>query len=84
MNVNLTTREFAFFKRLSFAPDRVFSSENLTDTVWGSEGAAPGSVKVFVYQLRKKLVASATGTVSRRYRLGPYEDDSNLQAGEPQ
>jgi two-component system, OmpR family, response regulator QseB len=74
MDVNLTAREFALLERLALAPDRVFSSEDLIDAVWGSEGAAPGAVKVFVYQLRKKLAASAIETVSRGYRLGPCDD----------
>jgi two-component system, OmpR family, response regulator QseB len=81
-DVNLTAREFALLERLALAADRVFSSEDLIDAVWGSEGAAPGAVKVFVYQLRKKLAASAIDTVSRGYRLGLCADGLNLQAGE--
>ena len=78
MNVNLTSREFALLERLALAPDRVFSSEDLIDAVWGGEGAATGAVKVFVYQLRQKLAASAVETVSRGYRLGSCDH----QAGE--
>ena len=78
LDVNLTAREFALLERLALAPDRVFSSEDLIDAVWGGEGAAPSAVKVFVYQLRQKLAASAIETVSRGYRLGPCDD----QAGE--
>jgi two-component system, OmpR family, response regulator QseB len=84
IDVNLTAREFALLERLALAPDRVFSSEDLIDAVWGGEGAAPSAVKVFVYQLRQKLAASAIETVSRGYRLGPCEDGSNLQTGEPE
>jgi two-component system, OmpR family, response regulator QseB len=81
IDVNLTAREFALLERLALAPDRVFSSEDLIDAVWGGEGAAPGAVKVFVYQLRQKLAASAIETVSRGYRLGPCDDGSILQTG---
>lgn len=70
MDVNLTAREFALLERLALSPERVFSSEDLIDAVWGAEAAMPGVVKVFVYQLRKKISSSLIHTVSRGYRLG--------------
>ncbi len=70
MEVNLTAREFALLERLALSPERVFSSEDLIDAVWGAEGVMPGVVKVFVYQLRKKISSSVIQTVSRGYRLG--------------
>jgi two-component system, OmpR family, response regulator QseB len=79
-DVNLTAREFALLERLALAPDRIFSSEDLIDAVWGGEGAAPGAVKVFVYQLRQKLAANAIETVSRGYRLGPCSDVEGASA----
>lgn len=74
LDVNLTSREFSLLERLALAPERIFSSEDLIDAVWGSDGTAPGAVKVFVYQLRQKFGLSVIQTVSRGYRLGSCDE----------
>lgn len=68
--VELSVREYALLERLALSPARVYSPEELTDLVWGSEASGVGVVKVYVHHLRQKLIPEAVRTVPGGYRLG--------------
>lgn len=54
--INLTTKEFDVLELLVLNPNKVFSRENLLNTVWGSE--YPGDVRtvdVHIRRLREKI-----------------------------
>lgn len=68
--VELSGREYALLERFVLSPGRVYSPEELTDLVWGSEANGVGVVKVYVHHLRQKLSSEAIRTVPGGYRLG--------------
>ena len=68
--VGLSSREYALLERLVLSPQRVYSTEQLMDLVWGEEASDPGVVKVCVYHLRSKLGSEVIRTVSGGYRFG--------------
>ncbi len=84
VRLNLTSKEFALLERFALVPDRIWSGEELVDAIWGDEGVSVGTIKVFVYQLRKKLGANAIETVSRGYRLGSCNNDEITQTEDEQ
>lgn len=67
---DLSSREYALLERLALSPTRVYSSEALTDAIWGSEAQSTGVVKVYVHHLRSKLGPDVVQTVPGGYRLG--------------
>lgn len=68
--VDLSAREYALLERFVRTPQRVFSPEELTDSVWGIEASSVGVVKVYVHYLRGKLDSSVIRTVPGGYRFG--------------
>jgi two-component system, OmpR family, response regulator QseB len=68
--VELSTREFALLERFVRTPGRVFSSEELTDAIWGVDANSVGVVKVYVHYLRTKIDSSVIRTVAGGYRFG--------------
>ncbi len=70
--VSLTTREFAVLEYLMRRPGRVVSKSELLERVWGTPGADPNAVEVYVGYLRRKLGHSTVQTVRGvGYRLLP-------------
>lgn len=69
-HVALSTREFALLERFVRTPQRVFTPEELTDSVWGDEASGVGVVKVYVHYLRNKIAPSVIRTVSGGYCFG--------------
>jgi DNA-binding response OmpR family regulator len=54
--VHLTSREFALLETLARAPGRVFSQDQLMDSVWDAEfGGISNIVEVYIRSLRRKL-----------------------------
>ncbi len=72
--VELSAREYALLERLALSPTRVFSAEELLDLVWGDAASTPGVVKVNIYRLREKLVASVVRSSRRGYQFGLEAD----------
>ena len=54
--INLTAKEFDVLELLVFNPNKVYSRENLLDTVWGYEYPGDvGTVDVHIRRLREKI-----------------------------
>ncbi|MDO5574977.1 MAG: response regulator transcription factor [bacterium] len=73
--INLTTKEFDVLELLVLNPDKVFSRENLLNTVWGSE--YPGDVRtvdVHIRRLREKIEANPSEPryVHTKWGIGYY------------
>lgn len=68
--VELSGREYALLERLALFPERIYSSEELLDLIWGEKASDVGVVKVCVHHLRNKLDNSVVRTVSGGYKLG--------------
>lgn len=55
-DINLTNIEYEIFVLLSSAPDRVFTKDNLIDTIWhGNHSMSNRIVDTNIFNLRKKL-----------------------------
>ncbi len=73
--INLTTKEFDVLELLVLNPDKVFSRENLLNTVWGSE--YPGDVRtvdVHIRRLREKIESNPSEPryVHTKWGIGYY------------
>ena len=73
--INLTTKEFDVLELLMLNPDKVFSRENLLNTVWGSE--YPGDVRtvdVHIRRLREKIESNPSEPryVHTKWGIGYY------------
>lgn len=56
VDINLTNIEYEIFALLSSAPDRVFTKDNLIDTIWhGNHSMSNRIVDTNIFNLRKKL-----------------------------
>lgn len=73
--INLTTKEFDVLELLVLNPNKVFSRENLLNTVWGSE--YPGDVRtvdVHIRRLREKIESNPSEPqyVHTKWGIGYY------------
>ena len=73
--INLTAKEFDVLELLVFNPNKVYSRENLLDTVWGYE--YPGDVRtvdVHIRRLREKIEANPSEPkyVHTKWGVGYY------------
>ena len=87
--VELTRKEFELLATLVGTPGRVFSREELLDSVWGRDGfVEPRTIDVHVARLRRKFAAAKVPLPSIEtvrgvgYRFREPED--NRSQGEPQ
>ncbi|MEY4530315.1 MAG: hypothetical protein RLZZ156_1036 [Deinococcota bacterium] len=70
IRTDLSSREFALLERLVLSPSRIFSPEELLDSVWGEAASSLGVVKVTVYRLREKLGTEVVRSNKNGYQLG--------------
>ena len=72
-NVFLSQKEFDLFLLLFENPERVFSKEELFQTLW-PHGTDVGTVAVHVLKLRRKLrfAAPYIGVIENHYKFGYY------------
>jgi two-component system, OmpR family, response regulator QseB len=77
--LELSVREFALLERLALTPSRVFSAEELLDSIWGESASSISVVKVNVHRLREKLGAETISSVRGGYQFGlePARDSSS-------
>ncbi len=73
--INLTAKEFDLLELLAMNPNKVYSRENLLNTVWGYE--YPGDVRtvdVHIRRLREKIEEnpSEPGYVNTKWGVGYY------------
>ena len=73
--INLTAKEFDLLELLAMNPNKVYSRENLLNTVWGSE--YPGDVRtvdVHIRRLREKIEEnpSEPGYVHTKWGVGYF------------
>lgn len=79
--VALTTREFRVLVLLMQNPGRVYTRDEILDTVWGKEAdVSDRNVDACVKRLRKALVASGEKDPIRTVRLVGYAFDELFAA----
>lgn len=73
--VELQHREFMLLRRLAEHPNKVFSRDELEESMYGwGDGVASNAVDVYVYHLRKKISPGIIRTVrGMGYRIGEAE-----------
>ena len=76
--INLTAKEFDVLELLAMNPNKVYSRENLLNTVWGYE--YPGDVRtvdVHIRRLREKVEPNASEPVyvQTKWGVGYYFND---------
>jgi two-component system phosphate regulon response regulator PhoB len=76
-DVHLGPTEFRLLRHLMENPGRVFSREQLLDTVWGRDAfVGPRTVDTHIRRLRKALSAGGRGDVIRTVRSAGYALDA--------
>ena len=76
-NVRLGPKEYQLLKLFLENPGRVFSRDQLLDSVWGDINVEPRTVDVHIRRLRKNINIPKSNDLIRTVRSSGYSLDSN-------